>query len=74
MSYDGKFTTEVAGYRLLEKIGAGGMGEVYKAYNQSLDRYAAVKMLYQSSFAERFKNEASIHSSVSHPNIARLYE
>lgn len=66
--------TEVAGYRLAERIGAGGMGEVYKAYNASLNRYAAVKMLYQASLADRFKNEAYIQSSISHPNIARLYE
>lgn len=66
--------TDVAGYRLIEKIGAGGMGEVYKAYNPSLDRFAAVKILYQTAFADRFKNEAHIQSSVTHPNIARLYE
>jgi len=66
--------TEVAGYRLAERIGSGGMGEVYKAYNPSLNRYAAVKILHQVAFADRFKNEAYIQSSVNHPNIARLYE
>ena len=66
--------TEVAGYRLAERIGSGGMGEVYKAYNPSLNRYAAVKILFQATFADRFKNEAYIQSSVNHPNIARLYE
>ncbi|MEO6732572.1 MAG: serine/threonine-protein kinase [Ferruginibacter sp.] len=65
---------EVAGYRLAERIGSGGMGEVYKAYNSSLNRLAAVKILHQASFADRFKNEAYIQSSVNHPNIARLYE
>ena len=39
-----------------------------------LNRFAAVKILYQKEFAERFKNEAYIQSQVSHPNIARLYE
>ena len=65
---------EVAGYQIAERIGAGGMGEVYKAYNRFLNRFAAVKILYQKEFAERFKNEAYIQSSVNHPNIARLYE
>ena len=65
---------EVAGYRLGERIGSGGMGEVYKAYNGDLNRFAAVKILYQASFADRFQNEAYIQSSVNHPNIARLYE
>lgn len=65
---------EVAGYHLAECIGSGGMGDVYKAYNSFLNRFAAVKILYQKEFAERFKNEAYIQSSVSHPNIARLYE
>ena len=65
---------EVAGYRLAERIGSGGMGEVYKAYNVSLNRFAAVKILHQANFADRFKNEAYIQSSVNHPNIARLYE
>lgn len=66
--------TEVAGYRLAERIGSGGMGDVYKAYNSSLNRTAAVKILYQLTHAERFKNEAYIQSSIAHPNIARLYE
>ncbi len=65
---------EVAGYHLAECIGSGGMGDVYKAYNSFLNRFAAVKILYQKEFAERFKNEAYIQSSVNHPNIARLYE
>ncbi|MEJ7589472.1 MAG: serine/threonine-protein kinase, partial [Ferruginibacter sp.] len=69
----GQFT-EVAGYRLGERIGSGGMGEVYKAYNSTLNRMAAVKILYQPGMVERFQNEAYIQSSITHPNIARLYE
>ncbi|MEO6719700.1 MAG: serine/threonine-protein kinase [Ferruginibacter sp.] len=74
MSAAYKQDIEVAGYRLAERIGSGGMGEVYKAYNSSLNRLAAVKILHQVNFADRFKNEAYIQSSVNHPNIARLYE
>jgi serine/threonine protein kinase len=66
--------TEVAGYRLAERIGSGGMGDVYKAYNAAINRQAAVKILHQAAFADRFKNEAYIQSSINHPNIARLYE
>lgn len=66
--------TEVAGYRLTERIGSGGMGEVYKAYNAALQREAAVKILHQANLADRFRNEAYIQASVNHPNIARLYE
>jgi eukaryotic-like serine/threonine-protein kinase len=66
--------TEVAGYRLAERIGSGGMGDVYKAYNDSLGRVAAVKILYADTHADRFQNEAYIQSTINHPNIARLYE
>lgn len=74
MSKHDSSVKEVAGYQLAECIGSGGMGEVYKAYNSSLNRFAAVKILYQKELGERFKNEAYIQSSVNHPNIARLYE
>jgi eukaryotic-like serine/threonine-protein kinase len=74
MNSPGSPIKEVAGYQIAECIGSGGMGEVYKAYNRFLNRFAAVKILYQKEYAERFKNEAYIQSSVNHPNIARLYE
>jgi len=65
---------EIGGYRLIEKIGSGGMGDVYKGFNEALNRTVAIKILHQKNMGERFKNEAYIQSSVSHPNIARLYE
>lgn len=74
MAYVFSMPDEVGGYKLQERIGAGGMGEVYKAYNPSLHRLAAIKILHQDHFTERFKNEASIQASINHPNIARLYE
>lgn len=74
MGYDTESITEVAGYRLTNKLGSGGMGDVYKAFNPQLNRVAAVKILHQEAFADRFKNEAYIQSTVNHPNIARLYE
>lgn len=66
--------TEIAGYRLTDRIGSGGMGDVYKGYNKALQRMAAVKILHQKEMAERFRNEAYIQASVSHPNIACMYE
>lgn len=66
--------TEIRGYRIQERIGIGGMGEVYKAFHPGLNRMAAVKFLFQKEQAERFKNEAYIQSSVNHPNIAKLYD
>ncbi|MEP7255151.1 MAG: serine/threonine-protein kinase [Ferruginibacter sp.] len=74
MRYDNGHIKEIAGYHLAERIGSGGMGDVYIAYNAALNRTAAVKILHQKEMAERFKNEAYIQSSVSHPNIACLYE
>jgi len=66
--------TEIRGYKIQERIGLGGMGEVYKAFHPGLNRIAAVKFLFQKEHADRFKNEAYIQSSVNHPNIAKLYE
>ncbi len=74
MRYDSGDITEIAGYRLTERLGSGGMGDVYKAYNAALNRTAAIKILHQKEMGDRFRNEAYIQSSVSHPNIARLYE
>lgn len=64
----------VAGYRLTDYVGAGGMGEVFKAYHAETGRLAAVKILYRPEFKARFQNEAIVQSSLTHPNIARLYE
>lgn len=74
MRYDSGHIKEIAGYRLTTRLGSGGMGDVYKAYNAALNRTAAVKILHQKELGDRFRNEAYIQSSVSHPNIARLYE
>ena len=74
MRYDSGHITEIAGYRLTVRLGSGGMGDVYKAYNAALNRTAAIKILHQKEMGDRFRNEAYIQSSVTHPNIARLYE
>jgi len=65
-------------YRIVDFIGAGGMGEVYRAMHSKIGRVAAVKVLTQtgqaSDFVERFFNEGRIQASLQHPNIATLYD
>ena len=63
----------VAGYRLTEYIGAGGMGEVFKACHTETGRLAAVKVLHRPEFAARFRNEAYLQASLTHPHIVALY-
>ncbi len=63
-------------YEILSPIGAGGMGEVYRAHDTKLDRDVAIKVLPDSvaSDAERlarFEREAQVLASLNHPNIAR---
>ncbi len=68
----------VGEYRIVDFLGAGGMGEVYRAMHQKIGRVAAVKVLTQatqsSGFVERFFNEARIQASLQHPNVATLYD
>ncbi len=65
---------QIPGYILQERIGAGGMGEVFLAWHPGMGRKVAIKVLHQKDQAERFKQEAYIQSSVDHPHIARLFE
>ena len=69
----------VGEYRVVDFLGAGGMGEVYRAEHSKIGRVAAVKVLTQAiggsrSFVERFFNEARIQASLQHPHIATLYD
>jgi serine/threonine protein kinase/tetratricopeptide (TPR) repeat protein len=66
-------------YRVVEKIGAGGMGEVYRAYDEQLDRYVALKVLPPGFLADeaarkRFRTEALALAKLNHPNIETVYE
>ena len=60
-------------YEILAPIGAGGMGEVYKARDTRLDRTVAVKVS-QEKFSERFEREARAVAALNHPNICQLYD
>ena len=66
-------------YRLLEQIGAGGMGVVYRAHDERLDRDVAIKLLNPGSIRSaiarhRVRNEALALSRLSHPNIETIFE
>ena len=60
-------------YEIVAPIGAGGMGEVYKARDRRLDRLVAIKVS-EAKFSERFEREARAVGSLNHPNICQLYD
>jgi tRNA A-37 threonylcarbamoyl transferase component Bud32 len=69
--------TQLGQYQLIEPIGHGGMATVYKAYQESLDRYVAVKVLLSNrdpQFAARFKREARAIAALQHHNILPIYD
>src|SRR6202790_2031908 len=66
-------------YEILSNIGAGGMGEVYRAKDTRLDRIVAIKVLPphladRAELRERFEREAKAISSLNHPHICALYD
>lgn len=69
----------VGPYRLIEKLGKGGMATVFKAYHPSLDRYVAIKALHPAfmehpGFIDRFEREAKVVAKLDHPNIVPIFD
>ena len=60
-------------YEILAKIGAGGMGEVYRAHDPRLRRDVAIKVSAER-FSERFEREAHAVAALNHPNICAIYD
>src|ERR1700719_319826 len=60
-------------YEILAPIGAGGMGDVYKARDTRLDRIVAIKTS-KTEFSERFEREARAVAALNHPNICTLHD
>lgn len=69
----------VGPYKIVEYVGQGGMATIFKAYQATLDRYVALKVIHPAlkedpSFTTRLKREAAIIANLNHPNIVTVYD
>jgi len=70
---------KVENYKIIESIGVGGMGEVYKAIHETLDRVVALKVIHpellsNAEIIKRFYKEAKIQAQMTHPNIVTVFD
>lgn len=70
---------QIGKYILRERLGRGGMAEVYKGYQESLDRFVAIKLMHaflvaDQDFLNRFQREARAMAALNHPNIVGVYD
>src|SRR5690606_33239529 len=77
--FGGAEPASVGRFRLLDRLGQGGMGKVYAAYDEQLDRKIAIKLIRASALdsaeaVERTLREARALARVSHPNVVHVYE
>jgi len=78
-SRDSSIGKTIGGFRIKERVGKGGMAEVYKAYDPALDRYVALKILpkhlvSKKNFLARFRREARSVAKLDHPIIIPIYK
>ena len=76
---EGLIGRTIGRYRITEHLGRGGMAEVYKAFQSSLDRYVAIKIMHafladDKDFQVRFEREAKFIATLRHPNIVQVYD
>lgn len=74
-----KIGQEIGRYKIVERLGRGGMAEVYKGYQESLDRHVAIKLMHaflvsEQDFLARFQREARSIAKLNHPNIVGVYD
>ncbi|MEZ4590054.1 MAG: protein kinase [Chloroflexota bacterium] len=70
---------KIGKYLIKEKLGSGGMAEVYKGYQENLDRFVAIKLMHaflisDQDFLHRFQREAKAMAALNHPNIVGVYD
>ncbi len=66
-------------YRIMERLGRGGMAEVYKGYDENLERFVAIKVMHpflasEGDFVGRFRREAKAMAALNHANIIKVYD